>query len=76
MGRKEGLSYIVYVTSKINCISSIIWLLAAKEVKHSAHEVAAVAVLKAGETVLRALVMEVSSRCGDILATDLLSGVI
>lgn len=60
MGRKEGLSFIVYVTSNINCISSVIWLLAAKEVKHSAHEAAAAAALKAGETILRALVMEVA----------------
>lgn len=54
------MSFIVYVTSNINCISSIIWLLATKEVKHSAHEAAAVAALKAGETILRALVMEVA----------------
>lgn len=60
MGRKEGLSFIVHVTSNINCISSIIWFLAAKEIKHSAHETAAVAALKAGETTLRALVMEVA----------------
>lgn len=69
MVRKEGLSYIVYVTSKINCISSIIWLLAAKEVKYSAHEVAAVAVLKAGETILRALVMEVAGVETSLLLT-------
>lgn len=60
MVRKEGLSFIVYVTSNINCISSIIWLLAAKEVKYSPHEAAAAATLKAGETILRALVMEVA----------------
>lgn len=74
MGRKEGLSFIVHVTSNINCISSIIWFLAAKEIKHSAHETAAVAALKAGETTLRALVYG-SSRCGDIFDTDLFSGV-
>lgn len=60
MGRKEGLPFIVHVTSNINCISSIIWFLSAKEIKHSAHETAAVAALKAGETALRALVMEVA----------------
>lgn len=60
MGRKEGLSFIVYVTSSINCISRVIWLLDAKEAKHSAHEAAAVAALKSSENILRTLVMQVA----------------
>lgn len=60
MERKEDLSFIIYVTSNINCISSVIWPLAAKEVEHSAHEAAAVTAMKAGEIIWRALVMEVT----------------